>query len=367
MSLSEEQRAKLAKAQSDLQGSSDVEIIHKHVIDRKLTDELKSEFKALLDTLEITNHKIEGKDSQLEELYKQIGKLAEKLNLTGALATVNESIKSIKFEAKDSTRVTNIAELAGAITKGITIPESITPEDSEKIIKGLAEIRTTIKEQKAQPQGQTARDYIPVRRVQKLGNAYIFDDSQWSGNPGGGGSSSSGGASGSVTVTDSVLPTGAATAAKQLPDNHNVVVTSAPTTAVSQSGTWTVQPGNTANTTPWLVKNQSVTVSSQTALTTTATVSSAAGSANGGSFLNLNSSPAYIQIFDTTGAVTLGTTVPTFVQPIPANATAANGSAFVFSIVGGVTISNGIKIAATTTATGLTTVSTALIGYFTYR
>jgi hypothetical protein len=39
------------------------------------------------------------------------------------------------------------------------------------------------------------------------------------------------------------LPTGAATAANQLPDGHGV----------SQSGTWTVQPGNTANTTPWLM------------------------------------------------------------------------------------------------------------------
>lgn len=35
-----------------------------------------------------------------------------------------------------------------------------------------------------------------------------------------------------------------------------VAVVSAPVTPASQSGTWTVQPGNTANTTPWLVTNR---------------------------------------------------------------------------------------------------------------
>jgi hypothetical protein len=144
--------------------------------------------------------------------------------------------------------------------------------------------------------------------------------------------------------------------------NANIVNTP----AVTQSGTWTVQPGNTQNTTPWLVKNVGKSVSSQTALTTTATVSGAAGNYLGGSFINLNSAPAYIQVFDTTGAVTLGTTVPSWVQPIPANATPANGAAFVFDVVGGITVANGIKIAATTTATGASTVATALIGYITY-
>lgn len=108
-------------------------------------------------------------------------------------------------------------------------------------------------------------------------------------------------------------------------------------------------------------------VSSQTALTTVATVSGAAGKFGGGSFINLNSAPAYIQVFDTTGAVTLGTTVPTYVQPIPANGTAANGLGFVFSISEGIIASNGIKIAATTTPTGATTVSTGLTGFVVYK
>lgn len=49
--------------------------------------------------------------------------------------------------------------------------------------------------------------------------------------------------------------------------NVNAIVTSAPTTAVSQSGTWTVQPGNTANTTPWLVAEQKSATAAITSVT----------------------------------------------------------------------------------------------------
>jgi hypothetical protein len=172
-----------------------------------------------------------------------------------------------------------------------------------------------------------------------------------------------------VTASNALLVDLSATAANATAikvDNSAVTQPVSGTVAATQSGTWTVQPGNTANTTAWLMKLVPKSVSSQTALTTTATVTSAAGTYVGGSYINLNSAPAYLQVFDTTGAVTLGTTVPTFVQPIPANATAANGAAFVFDVPGGIGITNGIKVAATTTATGATTVTTALIGYTIY-
>lgn len=144
------------------------------------------------------------------------------------------------------------------------------------------------------------------------------------------------------------------------------------TVAATQSGTWTVQPGNTANTTAWNMNLAPSTtggwsVSSQTNLTTTATVSSAAGKFAGYMFMNLNSTPAYIQVFDTTGAVTLGTTTPTFVVPIPANSTAANGAGANLELTNGIAITNGIKVAATTTATGATTVTTGLTGFVLYK
>jgi len=146
------------------------------------------------------------------------------------------------------------------------------------------------------------------------------------------------------------------------------------THGVSQSGTWTVQPGNTANTTPWLVNLSTTTaggwsVSSQTNLTTTATVSGAVAKFGGYMFMNLNSTPAYIQVFNlaTSGAVTLGTTTPTFVVPIPANSTAANGAGANLELTVGIAMSTGIQVAATTTPTGATTVTTGLTGFVLYK
>jgi hypothetical protein len=162
-----------------------------------------------------------------------------------------------------------------------------------------------------------------------------------------------------ITNTDSAL-TDTELRASAVP----VSLASVPSHPVTNAGTFAVQASQTG---AWTVNLSGDSVSSQTALTTVATVSGSAGTFHGGSFLNLNSAPAYLQVFDTTGAVTLGTTTPTFVQPIPANSTAANGAGFVFDIPRGITMSNGIRIAATTTPTGATTVSTALIGFVTYR
>lgn len=103
------------------------------------------------------------------------------------------------------------------------------------------------------------------------------------------------------------------------------------------------------------------------ALTTTTTVSGVPGRFGGYMFINLNSSPAYIQVFDTTGAVTLGTTTPTFVIPIPANSTAANGAGANISIAAGINLVSGCKVAATTTATGASTVATAVTGFVCVR
>jgi hypothetical protein len=146
------------------------------------------------------------------------------------------------------------------------------------------------------------------------------------------------------------------------------------TVNATQSGTWTVQPGNTANTTSWNMNMAPSTtggwsVSSQTNLTSTATVSGAASKFGGYMFINLNAAPAYIQVFNlaTSGAVTLGTTTPTFVVPIPANSTAANGAGANLEMANGIAMSTGIQVAATTTPTGATTVTTGLTGFVLYK
>lgn len=75
-----------------------------------------------------------------------------------------------------------------------------------------------------------------------------------------------------VVVTGTVSVSGNVTVVQPTGSNLHVAVDSMPTTTVTgtvaatQSGTWTVQPGNTANTTAWLVKPPNATSSSVTSV-----------------------------------------------------------------------------------------------------
>jgi hypothetical protein len=91
--------------------------------------------------------------------------------------------------------------------------------------------------------------------------------------------------------------------------------------------------------------------------TTPLTVSAGAAVLNSYFCLNPNTSTTYIQIFDISGTVTLGTSTPKWSIGIPAgtgNPGAGNLSQM------NLNFANAIKVAATTTATGSTAPSTAL-------
>lgn len=103
------------------------------------------------------------------------------------------------------------------------------------------------------------------------------------------------------------------------------------------------------------------------ALTTVQTVKGSAGKLIAGWALNLNSTLAWINCFNTTGTVTLGSTVPDFSIPLQINSTAANGASDRWSIPGGWQFTNGLKIAGCTTDGGATTVTTGLGGAFFYN
>lgn len=104
---------------------------------------------------------------------------------------------------------------------------------------------------------------------------------------------------------------------------------------------------------------------SNTALTNTvvAVKSSAAGELGGYIVYNPNASVAYIQVFDvaTAGGVTLGTTRPDMVIPVPAS----SGANLEFA--NGVNFANGIQIAATTTDSGSTALGSGLTVTMVYK
>jgi hypothetical protein len=111
----------------------------------------------------------------------------------------------------------------------------------------------------------------------------------------------------------------------------HVTVDTAPTTAVTQSGTWTVQPGNTANTTAWKVDGSAVTqpvsgtVTANGQATATSAVTNVAASATSVTLKASNASRKGLYIFNAGTAnlfVKLGataTTTTSFSHMIPPN------------------------------------------------
>lgn len=105
-----------------------------------------------------------------------------------------------------------------------------------------------------------------------------------------------------------------------------------------------------------------------TALTGTATaLSNAAGKLSGYALLNTNSIPVYLQIFDSAGAIVVGTTAPSMIFPIPCNSTAVNGVlSHPFWDVG-LNIVSGIRVAITTSPNGSGAPATGCAGTIMFR
>jgi hypothetical protein len=116
--------------------------------------------------------------------------------------------------------------------------------------------------------------------------------------------------------------------------------------------TTTAVPATTNGWNPFLDNAQSTTVT---------TVKGSAGELGAYHCLNPNSAPAYVQIFDTSGTVILGTTIPVLSLGLPAS----DGGNLEWTI--GVHFANAIKVAVTTTATGSTAPGTAVDCNFAFK
>ena len=142
----------------------------------------------------------------------------------------------------------------------------------------------------------------------------------------------------------------------------------------SQSGTWTVQPGNTANTTAWLVQDVAGTTGGMSfngfvgaASNNKTQIKGSAGTLYLISVQNLASTPVYLKVFNNTSAgVTAGTTACDFQFMIPGNTA---GAGVVLDSTKGIAMGTGITIMLTAAigTTDNTSVSAnqqvVLIGY----
>lgn len=132
----------------------------------------------------------------------------------------------------------------------------------------------------------------------------------------------------------------------------------------SQTGTWTVQPGNTANTTAWLVSPTSATTGgcSLYSLICTGTsgdatnIKASAGQVYAVTLTNINASPVYFKMYNSASAPTAGSGTPVLRIMVPGSTTGAGtnitipvGAAFTTGI--GFTVVTGI---ADNSSTGVT-------------
>jgi hypothetical protein len=98
--------------------------------------------------------------------------------------------------------------------------------------------------------------------------------------------------------------------------SHNVTNAGTFATQAAQSGTWTVQPGNTANTTAWLVSDTPVTSGGcsnyhvvAAASTNTANIKASAGQVYGWAIFNAAAYNVYVKLHNTSGTPTAGSGV----------------------------------------------------------
>jgi hypothetical protein len=129
---------------------------------------------------------------------------------------------------------------------------------------------------------------------------------------------------------------------------------------VSQSGAWTVQPGNTANTTPWLVSDIPSTAPGSSysrikaaASTNSTNLKASAGVVLGYCFYNNTASAKYFKFYDKASAPTVGTDTPAFTVIIPAS----GGANIEFAT--GIPFANGIGYGITGAVTDADTTNTA--------
>jgi hypothetical protein len=146
------------------------------------------------------------------------------------------------------------------------------------------------------------------------------------------------------------------------------------TNATSPASIGTVQPGNTANTTPWLVTDTPATsgglVQSGGIMPATPAKTVAKGSAGqiySITCFNLLASPVFLKVWNNvTGSVTLGTTACDFQFMIPGN---AGGAGFVVNIDKAIAMSTGIIFAVTnlisTTDNTAITTNSVIVNMFT--
>lgn len=154
---------------------------------------------ALLDTMDKVEELKEalGLGIDLNNIDELVSQLKEVQSLTPEVKKLEEAIKSLDIpEMPESVSIKgldSLIEVTKALSnkKEVTI-EPVTAKSFEGITKRLDTLIQKVQSSKVSEPSQDADNFVPMRRVIKAGNVFIYDD--FVGGAGGGGSSSGGGA-----------------------------------------------------------------------------------------------------------------------------------------------------------------------------
>lgn len=137
----------------------------------------------LLDELRSLNESInDQKTIDISELSDQVSKISEAVDIKEQL-----ELLAAKLDFKPQE-----VDLSG-IEMAIKDSKPVINVDLEDMKKAIIEIRERVEANKAPEQGQQPGDYVPYRRVIKVGNVLLFDDNiTGSGGARGGGTDTSG-------------------------------------------------------------------------------------------------------------------------------------------------------------------------------
>lgn len=120
----------------------------------------------------IKEHVGESDTDKIVEQLKQI----KPLDITGDIDSLKEAIKHSKVDTSTLEKLIKGLEIKPEIVNNVEI------KSLDKLKAHLKSIEKHLKQNKA----QSASDYTPMRRVVKVGNQFIFDDSVHDGGRGGG-------------------------------------------------------------------------------------------------------------------------------------------------------------------------------------
>lgn len=202
--------------QTAIQKLNDKVVQRAAALDRMDDIKLATEFREIVADFKQTfsaGLEIKNTDEILEQL-------AQIQTIHKSVSEFKEALESIEFPTYDKTvKVEGLDDLISKIPTEVKV-EWIGAKELKDLIAKFEQISKDVSGALVSAPDQAPEKFTPMRRVRKVGNVLIYDDSTWSGASGGGGSS---GSSTSTGLTDEQLRatavpvsvSGVATSAKQ--------------------------------------------------------------------------------------------------------------------------------------------------------